>query len=312
MASLTAEIIDFAPLFGALSTTHSDYKFYQHVRRTSCRVRADDEYSFPTLGREAESSLSLCGERFHSCDLLQLETPFMKPPSIMWCLFMLFKWDIVTAMFTKALSDLLQFSNPLLLRTLIRFTEDSPKPLWEGIFTSLAMFGTSELSSLMQSHYYYLMYRVGTRVQTCLTGAIYRKTLRLSSSARRSKTVGEIVNLMSIDVDRFQQISPQTMQYWSNPLQIGLALFLLWHQLGVSVLSGVAAMIILFPLNFLITMLIRNCQVHQMHYKDERTKIVNEVLNGMKVCRSDQLMRHLSKLSLHLLIIPTLLYVPPE
>ncbi|XGW34342.1 hypothetical protein V3C99_018310, partial [Haemonchus contortus] len=263
----------------------ADYKFYQHVRRTRCRVRADDKYSFPTLGREAESSPSMYGERFPSCGSLQLKTPFMKPPSITWCLFLLFKWDIVTAMFTKALSDLLQFSSPLLLRTLIRFTEDPRKPLWEGIFTSLAMFGTSELSSLMQSHYYYLMYRVGTRVQTCLTGAIYRKTLRLSSSARRSKTVGEIVNLMSIDIDRFQQISPQTMQYWSNPLQIGLALFLLWHQLGVSVLSGVAAMIILFPLNFLITVLIRNCQVHQMHYKDERTKIVNEVLNGMKVIK---------------------------
>ncbi|CAO4382178.1 unnamed protein product [Caenorhabditis nigoni] len=27
------------------------------------------------------------------------------------------------------------------------------------------------------------------------------------------KTVGEIVNLMAIDVDRFQQITPQIMQY---------------------------------------------------------------------------------------------------
>ncbi|KAK6055582.1 hypothetical protein COOONC_06911 [Cooperia oncophora] len=124
-------------------------------------------------------------------------------------------------MFSKALSDILQFSNPLLLRSLIQFTEDSKRPLWEGIFIAFAMFTTSELSSLLQSHYYYLMYRVGTRVQTCLTAAVYRKSLRLSTAARRSKTVGEIVNLMSIDIDRFQQISPQTMQYWSNPLQVG-------------------------------------------------------------------------------------------
>uniref|UniRef100_A0A1I7W9G3 ABC transmembrane type-1 domain-containing protein n=1 Tax=Heterorhabditis bacteriophora TaxID=37862 RepID=A0A1I7W9G3_HETBA len=189
--------------------------------------------------------------------------------------------------------------------SLIRFTEDMNRPLWEGLFLALTMFITSELSSLMQSHYYYLMYRVGTRVQTCLTAAVYKKviiivqlshilhslgnwlyvsfpiiyfhnfssrvafflfilfhfTLRLSNSARREKTVGEIVNLMSIDIDRFQQISPQTMQYWSNPLQIGLALFFLWQQIGLSVMSGVAVMLMLFPINFLITMLIRKCQV---------------------------------------------------
>ncbi|VDL69418.1 unnamed protein product [Nippostrongylus brasiliensis] len=208
-----------------------------------------------------------------------------QPPSIIWCLFLLFKWDIITAMLTKAFSDILQFSNPLLLRSLIRFTEDSRRPLWQGIFLALAMFSTSELSSLMQSHYYYLMYRVGTRVQTCLTAAVYKKTLRLSSAARRTKTVGEIVNLMSIDIDRFQQISPQTMQYWSNPLQIGLALFFLWHQVGIAVLSGVGVMLMLFPINFLITMLIRGCQVQQMYYKDERTKMVNEVLNGIKVIK---------------------------
>ncbi|RCN37907.1 hypothetical protein ANCCAN_16189 [Ancylostoma caninum] len=90
---------------------------------------------------------------------------------------------------------------------------------------------------------------------------------------------------MSIDIDRFQQISPQTMQYWSNPLQIGLALFFLWHQIGISVLSGVAVMMMLFPVNFLITMLIRKCQMQQMVYKDERTKMVNEVLNGIKVIK---------------------------
>lgn len=209
----------------------------------------------------------------------------VRPPSIIWCLCLLFKWDIITAMLTKAMSDVLQFCNPLLLRSLIRFTEDSQKSLWLGIFLALTMFGTSELSSLMQSHYCYLMCRVGTRVQTCLTAAVYKKTLGLSNAARRTKTVGEIVNLMSIDIDRFQQISPNTMQYWSNPLQIGLALFFLFHQIGIPVLSGVGVMFILFPVNFFITMLIRKCQVQQMRYKDERTKMINEALNGIKVIK---------------------------
>ncbi|KAF1747020.1 hypothetical protein GCK72_023478 [Caenorhabditis remanei] len=206
-------------------------------------------------------------------------------PSIIWTLFLMFKWDVITAMVVKFLSDVLLFVNPLLLKSLIRFTEQLERPMWQGIVLSFTMFISAELSSILLSHYFYLMYRVGTRVQTCLTAAVYRKTLRLSNAARREKTVGEIVNLMAIDIDRFQQITPQTMQYWSNPFQIGLALFLLFQQLGVSVFSGVAVMVLLFPINFVITMIIRKWQISQMYYKDERTKMVNEVLNGIKVIK---------------------------
>lgn len=56
--------------------------------------------------------------------------------------------------------------------------------------------------------------------------------------------------------------------------------------MGVSVMAGVFVMLALFPINFLITMAVRKWQVEQMYYKDERTKMVNEVLNGIKVSHS--------------------------
>lgn len=205
--------------------------------------------------------------------------------SIILSLFLLFKWEILCAMFVKLCSDVLLFCNPLLLKSLIRFTEHPEQPMWYGVALAFTMFFSAELSSILLSHYFYLMYRVGTRIQSCLTAAVYRKTLRLSNAARREKTVGEIVNLMAIDIDRFQQITPQTMQYWSNPFQIGLALFFLYQQLGPSVISGVVVMILLLPINFAITMIIRKWQIAQMKYKDDRIKMVNEVLNGIKVIK---------------------------
>uniref|UniRef100_A0A183TW18 Multidrug resistance-associated protein 1 n=1 Tax=Toxocara canis TaxID=6265 RepID=A0A183TW18_TOXCA len=153
--------------------------------------------------------------------------------------------------------------------------------LWYGLALASAMFVASELSSLLLNYYFYLMYRVGTRVQTCLTAA----ALRLSSVARRDKTVGEIVNLMAVDIDRFQQLIPQSFQYWSSPMQMTIALYLLWNLIGLSVLSGVAVMLLLLPINFGITMAIRRWQVRQMAVKDERTNMINEILNGIKVIK---------------------------
>lgn len=206
-------------------------------------------------------------------------------PSIIGHLVHIFRLTILNAMVVKLFSDLLQFSNPVLLKLLIAFTENPSIPMWQGVGLAALMFIASELSSLMLNHYYYLMFRLGVRIQSVLSAAVYKKTLRLSSSSRHEKTVGEIVNLMAIDVDRFQQITPLTHQYWSTPLQVSLALWMLWSQIGASVLSGVAVMLLLLPINSLITMQTKKYQMRQMTVKDERTKMVNEVLNGIKVIK---------------------------
>lgn len=70
---------------------------------------------------------------------------------------------------------------------------------------------------------------------------------------------------------------------WSAPLQIGLALYFLWNILGPSVLAGLAVMIILIPINGFIASRVKTLQIRQMKNKDERVKLMNEVLSGIKV-----------------------------
>lgn len=102
------------------------------------------------------------------------------PPSIIWRILVLFKWDIISANVVKCISDLLTFVSPLVLKGLINFTEDVNLPLWYGVLLAIIMFVASELSSLLLNQYYYLMYRVGTRIQTCLTAAVYQKVRMIS------------------------------------------------------------------------------------------------------------------------------------
>lgn len=78
-------------------------------------------------------------------------------------------------MTVKLFSDLLTFVNPILLKSLIKFTEELNRPMWHGVLLAITMFGASEFASLLLNHYYYLMYRVGTRVQAVLTAAVYKK-----------------------------------------------------------------------------------------------------------------------------------------
>ncbi|MEQ2213426.1 Multidrug resistance-associated protein 1 [Xenoophorus captivus] len=122
-------------------------------------------------------------------------------------------------------------------------------------------------------------------VRTALIGAIYRKALVITNAAKRSSTVGEIVNLMSVDAQRFMDLTTFLNLLWSAPLQIMLALFFLWQNLGPSVLAGLAVMVMLIPLNAFIAMKTRAYQVEQMQHKDARIKLMNEILNGIKVLK---------------------------
>lgn len=54
----------------------------------------------------------------------------------------------------------------------------------------------------------------------------------MSNSARKESTVGEIVNLMSVDAQRFMDLTAYLNMIWSAPLQIALALYFLWDTLG--------------------------------------------------------------------------------
>nr|CAD7198501.1 unnamed protein product [Timema douglasi] len=184
----------------------------------------------------------------------------------------------------KLLADILAFVCPQLLSLLIQFVEGNGE-VWKGYFYAVLMFTGASLDTLVLTQHFHRMYIVGLRIRTALISAIYRKALRMSNNARKESTVGEIVNLMSVDAQRFVEITLFICLLWSAPLQIGVALYFLWGILGPSALAGLGMMIIFIPLNGVIASRVKTIQIRQMKSKDERIKIMNEILNGMKVLK---------------------------
>lgn len=51
----------------------------------------------------------------------------------------------------------------------------------------------------------------------------------ITNAAKRLSTVGEVVNLMSVDAQRFMDLTTFLNMLWSAPVQIVLALYFLWQ-----------------------------------------------------------------------------------
>jgi ABC-type multidrug transport system fused ATPase/permease subunit len=225
-------------------------------------------------------------------------TPKNNELSLIYTIFQMFKWEFISAGLIKAFTDALLFANPFLLIKLLEYLGDSSKfylicikrtlflgaELWQGVLYTFLMFTVSQIDSLCVNYYLYVMFGIGTKIQTALIGAVYNKTLKLSNSEKRDRT-GETVNLMAIDIERIQNVVSSIQQYWSAPFQITIALIFLYNILGISVLPGVFVMVTFIPTSFLVSLCTQNYITTQMKLKDKRIKLINEVLNGIKVVK---------------------------
>jgi len=88
---------------------------------------------------------------------------------------------------------------------------------------------------------------------------------------------------MAVDAHKFIDLIPLLNFIWSAPLQICLAVYFLWQLLGPSVLAGIFVMILLIPINGAVANKSMKLQVKQMTNKDQRLKLINEILSGIRV-----------------------------
>jgi len=76
--------------------------------------------------------------------------------------------------------------------------------------------------------------------------------MTLSPASSRTSTVGEIVNLMSVDVQKCQDVCHFVNWMVASPIVIVIAVYFLWQILGPSTVAGVIFMLVILPLNSII------------------------------------------------------------
>uniref|UniRef100_A0A671YF12 ATP-binding cassette, sub-family C (CFTR/MRP), member 2 n=1 Tax=Sparus aurata TaxID=8175 RepID=A0A671YF12_SPAAU len=196
-----------------------------------------------------------------------------------------FKGVLLESAFFKLLQDLLAFVSPQLLKLMISFTQDKSSYAWEGYLYAVLLLAVAILQSLLLQQYFQRCFVLGMKVRTALMAAVYKKALVVSNEARKESTVGETVNLMSADAQRFNDVTNFIHLLWSCPLQIIVSIVFLWFELGPSVLAGLAVMVLMVPINGLLATKARKIQIENMKFKDKRLKIMNEILNGIKILK---------------------------
>ncbi|SNX84278.1 probable YCF1 - Vacuolar ABC transporter responsible for vacuolar sequestration of glutathione-S-conjugates [Melanopsichium pennsylvanicum] len=187
----------------------------------------------------------------------------------------------------KSAQDALAFVQPQILRKLLQFVQsydntDGNQSAMQGYLLSAALFCVAVTQTSFLHQYFQLVFVTGMRVRAGLVSAIFKKSLRLSNEDRGGRATGDIVNLMSVDATRLQDLCTYGHIAWSALFQMTLAFVSLYNLLGWPSFVGVAIMVVSVPLNTALARYLRRLSEKQMKVKDKRTRLMNEILTNIK------------------------------
>uniref|UniRef100_A0A4W4GHG7 ATP-binding cassette, sub-family C (CFTR/MRP), member 10 n=1 Tax=Electrophorus electricus TaxID=8005 RepID=A0A4W4GHG7_ELEEL len=185
----------------------------------------------------------------------------------------------------KLLASLMAFVAPLLLSALVGFMETEGAPLSTGVWCTMGLFSSTFMAAFLRNIFTYEVSKVALEARAAVVSTIYGKALRVSGSALARFSVGEVVNFMSTDTDRLVNFFSSFHEVWSLPFQFALALYLLYLQVGVAFLGGLAVALLLVPLNKVLANCILENNKQMLSHKDSRVKLMTEVLFGIRVLK---------------------------
>ncbi|XP_049933313.1 putative ABC transporter C family member 15 [Nymphaea colorata] len=178
------------------------------------------------------------------------------------------------------------YVGPYLINDFVKFLSGRKESdTKSGYILALAFFSAKLMETVCQRQWIFGARQLGLRLRAALISRIYKKGLHLSSQARQSHTSGEIINYMSVDIQRITDFVWYLNVIFMFPIQISLSIYILSTTLGLGSMAALAATAIVMACNIPITRAHKYFQSKIMEAKDNRMKSTAEVLRNIKTIK---------------------------
>jgi ATP-binding cassette subfamily C (CFTR/MRP) protein 4 len=129
--------------------------------------------------------------------------------------------------------------------------------------------------------------RLGWNWKVASTGFIYKRLFSLNSSTDNSFSTGGLVNLISNDVARFEEIAIFFPFFLSSFFEVLAVIVILYKELNLlSAFAGVSVSILLIPFQMYLATLFTKSRSNTAKATDSRVRFISEVINGISSVKS--------------------------
>ncbi|XP_017858861.1 PREDICTED: probable multidrug resistance-associated protein lethal(2)03659 isoform X2 [Drosophila arizonae] len=210
-----------------------------------------------------------------------------KKPSMLRVVLKVFGWELIISGIVIAVLELgLRSTIPLLLAGLINeFTLHGNGSSVKAQLYGLGLVSCTVLSVLLFHPFMMHMMHLAMKMRVAVSSAIYRKGLRLSRTALGGTTTGQVVNLVSNDLGRFDRALIHMHFLWLGPLELLIASYFLYAQIGVASFYGIAILLLYVPLQTYLSRLTSALRLRTALRTDRRVRMMNEIIAGIQAIK---------------------------
>ncbi|KAM9802672.1 ATP-binding cassette sub-family C member 4-like isoform 2-T2 [Syngnathus typhle] len=187
------------------------------------------------------------------------------------------------------IQEVIKVIQPVLLGKLIEYFESpdttGPTAIHKAYGYAAGICLSTVSLAILHHLYFYHVQRAGMKIRVAMCHMIYRKALSLNNLALTKTTTGQIVNLLSNDVNKFDEVTLYLHFLWIAPLEAALVIILLMYWIGPSCLAGMAVFFVLIPVQAMFGRLFSGLRADTAILSDDRIRTMNEVIAGIRVIK---------------------------
>lgn len=195
-------------------------------------------------------------------------------------------WRLFLAIALFGVYAALLFGPVLILTRLVRYFQGAENyENWSLWLMVAFLFIFPMVASIALAHSNAIMCNIGSQVRNTLINIIYRKSLVISPYCKQTVSTGRILTMFSDDTNQIRNFLYFANNFVLAPLQIGACLYLIYEQVGAATFVGLAYTFVTTPLVGIIFKIVFSRRDLKMKYTDTRVKLMNEVLNGIRIIK---------------------------
>ncbi|XP_018392357.1 PREDICTED: multidrug resistance-associated protein 4-like [Cyphomyrmex costatus] len=142
------------------------------------------------------------------------------------------------------------------------------------------------ISTMLLHHTFMQSVHIGMKIRISCSSLLYRKLLRLNTASMNQTGAGQIMNLLSNDVIRFDQLTMCLNYIWITPLMTAIIGTIMWQKIGISSFVGIGSMfIIVLPGQGTLSFLNHRLRAMIAPLTDRRVQLMSELIAGIQVVK---------------------------
>ncbi|XP_072240755.1 ATP-binding cassette sub-family C member 4-like [Leuresthes tenuis] len=250
--------------------------------------RLEEDDMFEVLAEDKSASLGRDLQRYWDHEVQKAAKELRKPRLSRVIIQCYWKPYAVLGLFTL-IEEVIKVIQPVFLGKMIRYFEIVGEADERALHESLGYAAGLSICTIglavLHHLYFYHVQRAGMKIRVAMCHMIYKKALCLSSSAMGKTTTGQIVNLLSNDVNKFDDVTIFLHFLWVGPLQAAVVVGLLWMEIGPSCLAGMVVLMFLMPTQTMFGRLFSKFRSKTAALSDNRIRTMNEVVSGIRIIK---------------------------